>query len=85
MVSRAARSRTCCGYASVLNQRVLVLPRRTGCGIDSHAHVAVASARQDKTIVLFGLPGAFTGVCSQYHVPSYTDNHDAIMVCAACS
>ncbi|KAG9141436.1 hypothetical protein Leryth_001869 [Lithospermum erythrorhizon] len=27
-----------------------------------------------KKVVIFGLPGAFTGVCSAKHVPSYKDN-----------
>ncbi|KAK8935334.1 hypothetical protein KSP39_PZI014007 [Platanthera zijinensis] len=27
-----------------------------------------------KKVVIFGLPGAFTGVCSQQHVPSYKNN-----------
>ncbi|KAK8495386.1 hypothetical protein V6N13_023155 [Hibiscus sabdariffa] len=27
-----------------------------------------------KKVVIFGLPGAYTGVCSQQHVPSYTKN-----------
>ncbi|KAL4292032.1 hypothetical protein GQ457_14G013240 [Hibiscus cannabinus] len=29
-----------------------------------------------KKVVIFGLPGAYTGVCSQQHVPSYTKNID---------
>ncbi|XP_050216174.1 peroxiredoxin-2F, mitochondrial [Mercurialis annua] len=29
-----------------------------------------------KKVVIFGLPGAHTGVCSQQHVPSYTKNFD---------
>ncbi|KAK4776817.1 hypothetical protein SAY86_005505 [Trapa natans] len=29
-----------------------------------------------KKIVIFGLPGAYTGVCSQQHVPSYKNNID---------
>ncbi|KAB1214234.1 Peroxiredoxin-2F, mitochondrial [Morella rubra] len=29
---------------------------------------------RDKRIVIFGLPGAYTGVCSQQHVPSYKNN-----------
>ncbi|MQL73829.1 hypothetical protein Taro_006162 [Colocasia esculenta] len=29
---------------------------------------------KDKKVVIFGLPGAFTGVCSMQHVPSYKKN-----------
>lgn len=29
-----------------------------------------------KKVVIFGLPGAFTGVCSTQHVPSYKNNID---------
>ena len=29
-----------------------------------------------KKVVIFGLPGAYTGVCSMQHVPSYKDNID---------
>ena len=31
---------------------------------------------KDKKIVLFGLPGAYTSVCSAKHLPGYVDNHD---------
>ncbi|KAJ1428760.1 Thioredoxin-like superfamily [Sesbania bispinosa] len=31
---------------------------------------------KDKKVVIFGLPGAYTGVCSNKHVPSYKDNID---------
>ncbi|KAL9689005.1 hypothetical protein QQ045_033434 [Rhodiola kirilowii] len=31
---------------------------------------------KDKKVVIFGLPGAFTGVCSTQHVPSYKKNID---------
>nr|KJB72088.1 hypothetical protein B456_011G158200 [Gossypium raimondii] len=31
---------------------------------------------QGKKVVIFGLPGAYTGVCSQQHVPSYKKNID---------
>ncbi|KAL4205516.1 hypothetical protein AMTRI_Chr01g114980 [Amborella trichopoda] len=30
--------------------------------------------RQGRKVVVFGLPGAFTGVCSAQHVPSYKNN-----------
>ncbi|KAK7303275.1 hypothetical protein RJT34_14178 [Clitoria ternatea] len=31
---------------------------------------------KDKKVVIFGLPGAYTGVCSNKHVPAYRDNID---------
>ena len=32
---------------------------------------------QGKKVVVFGLPGAFTGVCTQAHVPGYSENSEA--------
>lgn len=32
----------------------------------------------NKTVILFGLPGAFTPTCSAQHVPSYMKNADAL-------
>ena len=34
---------------------------------------------KDKKIVLFGLPGAYTSVCSAKHLPGYVDNHEKYM------
>ena len=31
-----------------------------------------------KKVALFGVPGAYTGVCSKQHMPSYVDNYDAL-------
>ncbi|KAH1102529.1 hypothetical protein GYH30_036862 [Glycine max] len=31
---------------------------------------------KDKKVVIFGIPGAFTGVCSEEHVPTYMENID---------
>ncbi|KAK7359740.1 hypothetical protein VNO77_01705 [Canavalia gladiata] len=31
---------------------------------------------KDKKVVIFGLPGAYTGVCSKSHVPPYKNNVD---------
>ncbi|XP_057476110.1 LOW QUALITY PROTEIN: peroxiredoxin-2F, mitochondrial-like [Actinidia eriantha] len=31
---------------------------------------------KDKKVVIFGLPGCYTGVCSAQHVPSYKNNSD---------
>lgn len=33
--------------------------------------------RQGKKVVLFGVPGAFTGMCSQAHVPGFAKHADA--------
>ena len=46
--------------------------------LDNFASTPASSLFKDKLVVLFGLPGAFTGVCSQYHVPSYLESYDAI-------
>ncbi len=32
----------------------------------------------DKTVVLFGLPGAFTPTCSLNHLPGYVESRDAL-------
>ena len=31
---------------------------------------------KDKKIILFGLPGAYTSVCSTKHLPGYVDNYE---------
>ena len=31
---------------------------------------------KDKKVVLFGLPGAYTSVCSAKHLPGYVNSHD---------
>tara|TARA_B110000285_G_C14865925_1_gene486842 strand:+ start:31 stop:516 length:486 start_codon:yes stop_codon:yes gene_type:complete len=31
---------------------------------------------KDKKIILFGLPGAYTSVCSAKHLPGYVDNYE---------
>ena len=31
-----------------------------------------------KKVALFAVPGAYTGVCSKQHMPSYVDNYDAL-------
>ncbi|GFP99904.1 peroxiredoxin-2f mitochondrial [Phtheirospermum japonicum] len=40
------------------------------------AITALKDIFKDKKIVIFGLPGAYTGVCSAQHVPSYKNNID---------
>lgn len=48
-----------------------------GCSIGPNA-VSVADSLRDKTIVIFGLPGAFTPTCSAQHVPGYVALYDAL-------
>lgn len=38
----------------------------------------VAELAKGKTIIVFGLPGAFTPTCSAKHVPGYVANYEAL-------
>lgn len=49
----------------------------TGCPMGPQ-EVDVTAASKDKKIVIFGLPGAFTPTCSAKHLPSFTQNFDAL-------
>lgn len=40
--------------------------------------VALADLLRGRKVVLFGLPGAYTGTCSTAHVPSFVRNIDAL-------
>ena len=44
---------------------------------DEFAKTSYESIFEGKKVVLFSVPGAFTGVCSKAHVPSYGKNLDA--------
>ena len=48
-----------------------------GCSIGPNP-VKVGEAAKGKTIVLFGLPGAFTPTCSAKHVPGYVEKFDEL-------
>lgn len=48
-----------------------------GCSIGPNP-VDLQSAAKDKTIAVFGLPGAFTPTCSAQHVPGYLKQYDAL-------
>ena len=40
--------------------------------------VAAADYFAGKTVVIFGLPGAYTGTCTFQHMPSFTKNAEAL-------
>ena len=40
--------------------------------------VEIAALTKGKTVVFFGLPGAFTPTCSGKHLPGYVEAHDAL-------
>eukprot|EP00271_Cylindrocystis_brebissonii_P009490 TRINITY_DN24396_c0_g1_i1.p1 TRINITY_DN24396_c0_g1~~TRINITY_DN24396_c0_g1_i1.p1 ORF type:complete len:196 (+),score=42.30 TRINITY_DN24396_c0_g1_i1:164-751(+) len=44
---------------------------------DGFATSSMADVFKGKKVVIFGVPGAFTGVCTNSHVPSYLKNADA--------
>lgn len=45
---------------------------------DGPANTTVAEVFGGKTVVLFGVPGAFTPTCSMNHLPGFIENNDAI-------
>jgi peroxiredoxin len=49
----------------------------SGCSIGPNGF-DIAKATAGKTIVIFGLPGAYTPTCSAQHVPGYVDKSDQL-------
>lgn len=45
---------------------------------DGAKEVTTADVFGGKTVVLFGVPGAFTPTCNNNHLPGYLENFDAI-------
>ncbi|MFG5381561.1 MULTISPECIES: peroxiredoxin [unclassified Yoonia] len=43
---------------------------------DGPKQVPLADKVKDRKVVIFGLPGAYTGTCSTAHVPSFMITHD---------
>ena len=56
------------------------LPSATLCklGEDGPQPVALSSLIEGRKVVIFGLPGAFTGTCSTAHVPSFMRSAEAL-------
>ena len=48
-------------------------------GEDGPIQVSLAEKLKDRKVVLFGLPGAYTGTCSTAHVPSFMITYDDFM------
>ena len=48
-----------------------------GCAVGPNAF-QVADMVKGKTIIVFGLPGAYTPTCSAKHVPGYVQLHNAL-------
>ena len=48
-------------------------------GESGPASVEIADKLKGRKVVLFGLPGAFTGTCTTAHVPSFMRTKDAFM------
>ncbi|PRY75246.1 peroxiredoxin [Yoonia maritima] len=45
-------------------------------GEDGPAQVSLSDKLTNRKVVIFGLPGAYTGTCSTAHVPSFMITHD---------
>lgn len=50
---------------------------KDGCALGPNAF-SVRHLAEGKTIVIFGLPGAFTPTCSARHVPGYVEQYEAL-------
>jgi len=48
-------------------------------GDDGPEEIALSSLTAGRKVVIFGLPGAYTGTCSTAHVPSFMRTRDAFM------
>jgi len=46
-------------------------------GAEGPESVELSSLTKGRKVVIFGLPGAYTGVCSTAHVPSFIRTKDA--------
>lgn len=46
---------------------------------DGAKSLTTADIFSGKTVVLFGVPGAFTPTCNNNHLPGYLENHEAIL------
>ncbi|CAG8578833.1 16814_t:CDS:2 [Acaulospora colombiana] len=49
-----------------------------GEGEDDPRKITARDAFLDKKVVLFGIPGAFTSVCSSQHLPQYVENAEKL-------
>lgn len=48
------------------------------CNSDGMNEVTTSDVFTGRKVAFFALPGAFTGTCTNTHVPGYLDNRDAI-------
>ncbi|SIO13874.1 peroxiredoxin [Vannielia litorea] len=47
-------------------------------GAEGPEQIALKDITTGKKVIIFGLPGAYTGTCSTKHVPSYIENMDML-------
>ena len=59
------------------------VPAEGGACALGPALVNTAEAAAGKTIVLFAVPGAFTPVCSEQHLPGYLEHYEALKAAGA--
>ncbi len=46
---------------------------------DGPTDLTSADVFAGKKVVLFGVPGAFTGTCTNQHMPGFVENHDTLL------
>lgn len=54
----------------------------SGCPLNPKT-LDILDACKGKTIILFGVPGAFTPTCSQRHLPGFIDHAEALIAAGA--
>eukprot|EP01104_Vermistella_antarctica_P006378 TRINITY_DN17085_c0_g1_i1.p2 TRINITY_DN17085_c0_g1~~TRINITY_DN17085_c0_g1_i1.p2 ORF type:complete len:187 (+),score=65.54 TRINITY_DN17085_c0_g1_i1:27-563(+) len=64
--------------SAVARRWISIAPTKQPLKAIDNSDIDVDAFFKGKKVVLFGLPGAFTPICSNQHVPSYIENADKL-------